>query len=459
QYLVQKDLFTDVELTTEGRRQNLHFTASHPGKEWIVDIQITAEENIQVDMTPMGGAVPDEVLSQIKEDLILAVQLFEEKVRKTTLYFAWVPEEEIEAEKIMERRKNIIYRIFTDSMHIFFIISIAISIIFFIISIAISILFFIFLGLYAPVAIVAIQFILILFSDRLILRIGDWRITEKNPKVHLFQHHLPIEEYKDFQDRYSSERLTEIKSEIYEKTLAVGKTIDCETTAEVLSRHGFECIPENMTTKIVNVYQIVKNAAGKFGLPVPKIVLANNILPNAAASGPGPSRGVILITTGLLVQLEEDEILNVVGHELSHLKGRDPIVLFGLSAAEYLIRFYVFLNLFLSSFLFGYLYLFFALTGVFFIAKFFEGRADLEAAAKMGQPKVLAEALRKIGFRRLQLQRKPAYKFQGWIKWDPHPPIYFRIARLEGLEDLEKVKHPLIKSAQDNIRALIEALS
>ena len=33
-----------------------------------------------------------------------------------------------------------------------------------------------------------------------------------------------------------------------------------------------------------------------------------------------PRRGLVLITTGLLVQLEENEILGVLGHELGHLQ-------------------------------------------------------------------------------------------------------------------------------------------
>jgi len=96
---------------------------------------------------------------------------------------------------------------------------------------------------------------------------------------------------------------------------------------------------------------------------------------------------------------------------------------------------------------------------VYFIAKFFEARADLEAAVKIGQPKVLAEALRKIGFRKLQFERMPSYKIQGWIGWDPHPPIYFRVARLEKLDAPEKVRHTMIQSIKDNIRGFLDAIN
>jgi heat shock protein HtpX len=196
-----------------------------------------------------------------------------------------------------------------------------------------------------------------------------------------------------------------------------------------------------------------------FGLPMPKVGISNTMVANAAASGPSPSRGIVLVTTGLLVQLEEEEILTVLGHELSHLKSRDPIVLLGLVTSEYLFRIFVLLNyfpIFLS--LFGFLYVIGILGLIYFVAKFFEARADLESAMKIQNPRVLAEALRKIGFRRLQFERSPAMRVQEWITWNPHPPLYFRIARLEGFaENAPKIKHTLIQSAKDCIQGFFAA--
>lgn len=440
-----QERFRNVSRESVDHDQVLSFTALGPEEEWYIDVEIRAGRPIQVRMIPSDESVPQKSLDQLREDLFIGVQLFEEQVRRTTLYFAWVEGEEVIPEKAPQRRKNIIYRMFTESMLLFFIIFIAASI-----------LLFMFFGPYTPIVLVAIQFFMFLFSDKIIMRMGNWRITEDNPSLHLFQYHLPVEEYKDFQQRFDRDTLINMKTEIYRKTLGVGKPVDCETVDEVFSGYGFECVPENMSTKTVNVYDIVRRAAERFELPVPKIVIANTIRPNAAASGPSPSRGIVLITSGLLVQLEEDEIFSVVGHEFSHLKGRDPLVLFALTAAEYLLRFYVFLP---YLFFFGYFYLFFALGAVYFIAKFFEARADLEAAVKIGQPKVLAEALRKIGFRKLQFERMPSYKIQGWIGWDPHPPIYFRVARLEKLDASEKVRHTMIQSIKDNIRGFLEAIN
>jgi len=210
----------------------------------------------------------------------------------------------------------------------------------------------------------------------------------------------------------------------------------------------------------VNVYELVKKTTEKFNLPVPKIAISNTMVPNAAASGPSPSHGIVLITTGLLVQLEEDEILTVLGHELSHLRSRDPFALFGIVAGEYLFRVFVLFSFFpeiFASFL-GLFYLIFILGAIYFVAKFFEARADLESAITIGNPKLLAEALRKIGFRRLQFERSPAYRLQDWITWDPHPPLYFRVARLEKMEKPPvEVKHTLVQSAKDCVRGFFAA--
>ncbi len=444
-YLIpQMSRFMNIENIISDYPHYLSFVLFDPAGMWWARVEIKAGKPIKVKITK-EGPVPAQVINRLKEELFITVQLFEEHARRSSFYFAWVEGEPVVLERGPQKRRNVIYRLFSESMLMFFIVFIAISIF----------LFMIF-GPYAPILLVAIQFVIFLFSDKIIMRMGSWQITSEKPTVHIFHYHLPAEEYRDFRRRFNRETLMKIKAEIYERTLAVGRAVDCETANEVFSRYGFVCRPESMSTKVVNVYEIVKKAAEKFGLPIPKIVIANTIIPNAAASGPYPKRGIVLITSGLLVQLEDDEILGVIGHEFSHLKGRDPLVLFALTAAEYLLRVYVFWPF---LFIFGYFYLFLALTAVYFIAKFFEAKADLEAAVKLGHPEILAEALRKIGFRRLQFERMPAYRLQEWLGWDPHPPLYFRIARLERIKDPSSIKHPFLQSIKDNISGFLEAIS
>ncbi len=436
--------FMNVVRSTPETGYFIYFTAVDPERKWYVDVQIRIGNPIDVRMVLSSGEVPESAIYWLRSNLVTVIRFFEEQRRKTTVYFTWVEGEEIIPERILEARKNFVYRMFSESMLLLFILFTSLSIILFLI-----------LGSYAPIVLVLMQFTLILFSDRIIGRMGDWQITEKNPLIHVFQYNIPVPEYKVFSNRYGAEAFSKIKKEIYSKTLALRKPIDYKTCAEVLSQYGLECSPEKASTKIVNLYAIIKQAAEKFKLPVPKIVVSNTTLPNAAASGPWPSRGVVLITTGLLVQLDERETLSVIGHEFSHLKGRDPLILFFLTSMEYLLRFYVFWPI---LYILGYFYIILALGAIYFIAKFFESKADLESAIKIGEPQTLANALRKIGFRRLQLETRRGYAIQEWIGWDPHPPLYFRISRLESLKEHEVVRHPLIRSIKDNIRGFLEII-
>jgi len=433
--------FTDVSRVTVNDYPLLAFvTLGSDGKQEL-SVKVKGSKPIEVEIARLSETVTQKRIDEVKQDLFIVVQFFEEQVRKSTLYFAWREGEEIVPEKISGKEKKTINRLFLET-----------QIFLFIIFISLSILLFSILNWLAPVVLMIFQFIIVLNSNRIVARIGDWRITQTNPSIHLLQYHLPIEEHEEFRKKYSREELMQIKREIYEKTLAEGRDIDCETAQEVFTKHGFECKPENLSTKTVNVYELVKKTAEKFSLPIPKVVTANTMIPNAAASGPSPSRGVVLITTGLLVQLEEDEILSVIGHEFSHLKSRDPLVLFGLVAGEFLFRFYVILPLFpviFSSYVFFILYFWLVMALIYFIAKFFEAKCDLVSAMVIGQPKVLAEALEKIGFRRLQYERYPSYRLQRWIGWEPHPPVSFRVNRLRNLEVPVKVTHPLFQSIKD----------
>ena len=92
------------------------------------------------------------------------------------------------------------------------------------------------------------------------------------------------------------------------------------------------------------------------------------------------------------------------------------------------------------------------MTLIFFIAKFFEARADLTSAIMMGQPKILAKALEKIGFRRLLFERAPNFRLQEWVGLDSHPPIYWRVERLASLNEPVQIKHPLIQSIKEVLR-------
>jgi len=306
--------FTNIRRWEINNVKFFTFTFLDPRGRWYIDVEIEAKETIKVKLTPSSPAVPKTILDRLKEDLIINIQIFEEKVRRNTLYFAFVKSEKIMLERAPQKGKKILSQIFHGNMLFFFVIIILVS----------YAVFQVF-KMYAPIVLLISQFIMVLLADKIMMRMGDWPITPDNPYVYILQYHIPPEDVPTFSQRYSRDLLLQIKREIYTKTLAVGKPIDCETAQEVFYKYGMNCRPENFSTKMINVYRLVKEAAERFNVPVPKIMIANLIVPNAGAAGPSPSRGLILITTGLLVQLEEDEIFSILGHEISHLKSRRPL--------------------------------------------------------------------------------------------------------------------------------------
>jgi heat shock protein HtpX len=456
QYMVpQKQRFTNFYRTTVDGVPFLSYVVLNERGKQLLKAEVKGTLPIEVKLVPIDYVVSAEETEEAKQDVVIAVQIFEEHARKSTLYFAWREGEDIVPETLKKQEKSF-RRLFLETQILFFVVFITFGMAVFL---AVTILFPDAIWI-APIVLIAAQFVFVFYSANFIARTADWHITESNPVIHLLKYTLPLKEHDELRESLTREQVLAIKKEVYDEILAKRGEIECSDAQEVLGKHGIACQQENMSVKKVNVYQLVKKVADRFGFPVPKIVVSNTMVPNAAASGPSPSRGMVLITTGLLVQLEEDEVISVLGHEFGHLKGRDPLLLYGLTSAEFLFRFYVLFPLFPYIF---YSFLFFAyfwavMVVIFFIAKFFEARADLTSAIMMGKPEVLADALEKIGFQRLLYERTPSFRLQEWLGLDPHPPIYFRVNRLEQLKAPEKVKHPLIQSIKDVVAGFRDAI-
>ncbi|QKF64116.1 zinc metalloprotease HtpX [Campylobacter corcagiensis] len=86
----------------------------------------------------------------------------------------------------------------------------------------------------------------------------------------------------------------------------------------VLKHYGAK--PVGSDTRI---YQVVEKLANKAGLPMPKVCIINENVPNAFATGRNPNNAVVAATTGLLDILNDEEIEGVLAHELSHVKHYD----------------------------------------------------------------------------------------------------------------------------------------
>ncbi len=354
-------------------------------------------------------------------------------------------------EKIFPEKENrgVIVRIFTESMLPLYVMLTGLTFV-----------FFLTFGVYGPIVFIVLMFGLSMFSGKIVAKSGHWKITEKQQEIVLLQYHFSPDKFEVFRKKYAK-NIAEIRKRIFGASIAAGKLPECETSSKIFSEYGIDCKSENISVKRVNVYQLVKRAAEKFGLKLPKIVISNTIIPNAAAAGPSSALGTVLITTGILTQLENDELLSVIGHEMSHFKAHDSMVMSSLSSLEFLLRFYVFLP-YIAAFgvIFFWIYFFVAIGLIYFFGKFLEARADLDSAKVIGQPKVLAEALRKISFRRLfpLYKREPqfkGYRMSEWFRFDPHPPAYYRIAQLESLKKPESIEHTFLRTVKDNIKGFL----
>jgi heat shock protein HtpX len=75
------------------------------------------------------------------------------------------------------------------------------------------------------------------------------------------------------------------------------------------------------------LHEIVERLSANIGIPKPKVAIVNSVVPNAFATGKSPKSSLVAVTSGILDLLDDDELEAVIGHELSHVRSRDVLVL------------------------------------------------------------------------------------------------------------------------------------
>ena len=83
--------------------------------------------------------------------------------------------------------------------------------------------------------------------------------------------------------------------------------------------------PQNREEKLL-IYKVEEMALAA-GLPTPKVYVQNSRNINAFATGHNPGDSIVCATTGALQQLNTEELEGVVGHEMSHIRNRDILVM------------------------------------------------------------------------------------------------------------------------------------
>lgn len=100
---------------------------------------------------------------------------------------------------------------------------------------------------------------------------------------------------------------------------------------------GPSMVTSMMKVKWVNpseepeLHQMIEELAQKADIPKPKVGISQVAVPNAFAFGRSIKDGRVCVTSGMRQLLNKDELKAVLGHELSHLKHRDMILITMLS--------------------------------------------------------------------------------------------------------------------------------
>ncbi|MCK6521322.1 zinc metalloprotease HtpX [Myxococcota bacterium] len=91
----------------------------------------------------------------------------------------------------------------------------------------------------------------------------------------------------------------------------------------VLAMYGARVVTEDEAPELVSV---VRELTQRAGMPMPRVALIPEEVPNAFATGRNPEHAVVAATAGLLRILDRDELAGVMAHELAHVKNRDTLI-------------------------------------------------------------------------------------------------------------------------------------
>jgi heat shock protein HtpX len=75
------------------------------------------------------------------------------------------------------------------------------------------------------------------------------------------------------------------------------------------------------------LYNLVEALALGDGLPTPAVYVVQDPSPNAFATGMGPNRSAVTVTSGLLAMMDREELEGVLAHEMSRIKNYDTRLL------------------------------------------------------------------------------------------------------------------------------------
>jgi len=92
----------------------------------------------------------------------------------------------------------------------------------------------------------------------------------------------------------------------------------------LLSMYGAKPVDAQSAPQL---YSLVQKLAANAQIPMPKVYITENPQPNAFATGRNPDHAAVCVTSGLLAQVNQEELAGVLAHELGHVKHRDTLTM------------------------------------------------------------------------------------------------------------------------------------
>lgn len=303
------------------------------------------------------------------------------------------------------------------------------------------------IGLYALVLTIALQGVAVFYGDRIVLRGGPVLPTAERPRGVVVGVTLP-KDAKGRLPRVTRTQIARLRPRLQAALASAPEGDAAHVAWTALREAGIDCPEGAVEVTGRDVHGLVARVAARYGLPTPKVVLTEQGSSNAAATGVSPARASIMITAGSLEELDDPELEAVVGHELGHVKGRDSLVLFSVTAVLYLGALFVWPSVLLEL---GLFYLVLVFVATYAVGKVLETRADTYSASVLGRARELATALTSIAFGEyFAEERSPSFRAFRWFSLDSHPPVYFRVQRLGRLAgETAPVADPFLRSLRD----------